>query len=288
MLWISFGIFSALLLGVYDVCRKAALQNNAVLPVLWLSTVASACPFVVLIAMGQVLQVEAVLHVLILIKAIIVASSWVLEFFALKNLEISVVAPVRASQPVFTLLGAVTLFGERLTAGRWAGILIALVSYAFFSIAGRKRGERFRVNKWIVCAFGAAIIGAGSSLYDKLLLNRIGIDPLVVQSWYTIYIAVILGVILLLFWLPRRAATTKFSWRWSIPCIGLLLAAADALYFFALREPDALIAMLAMIRRANVVISFAAGAFLFREQNIRPKAVALGGILAGVILMTIL
>ena len=287
MNWICLGIVSALLLGVYDVFRKVALRQNAVLPVLWLSTLAAALPFAILVGTGQVPAGGAHVQALILAKSFIVALSWVLEFFAMKHLPISVAVPVRASQPVFTLFGAVAIFGERLTAGRWAGLSLAIFSYFYFAFSGRRDGPRFRINVWMVCAFGAAFIGACSSLYDKFLLNRCRLNPLTVQSWYTLYIAALLSAVIVFMWFPRRARTTRFSWRWSIPCIGLCLAASDALYFHALRDPGALIAMLTTIRRANVVISFACGAFLFGETNLRPKAVALVGILAGVVVMTL-
>lgn len=287
MNWIVLGILSALLLGLYDIFRKASLNRNAVLPVLWLSTVAAAAPFVLLLAAGRISRVDGALHLLILLKAVIVATSWVLEFFALKHLQLSVAAPIRASQPFFTLLGAVTIFGERLSVGRWAGLLLTLLSYLFFSLASTRATRVRHISPWILCAMGAALVGACSSLYDKQLFHRLQIDPMAVQCWYTIYIAVLLAVIVAVFWWPRRGRTTPFRWGWGIPCIGLCLAASDTLYFHALREPEALIAMLAAIRRANVVIAFAAGMLLFQETGARRKGIALVGILAGVVLMTL-
>ena len=287
MNWIWLGIFSALLLGVYDLFRKSALTGNAVLPVLWISSASCAAPFVLLMLLGRVPAADAHVHFLLAIKAVIVASSWVLEFFALKHLPISVAAPVRASQPFFTLIGAVTFFGERLSTGRWIGVVLTLVSYFFFSIAGKREGIGFSGNRWIACAFGASLIGACSSLYDKFLLNSRALDPLVVQSWYMLYIVGLLAVILMVLWWPQRKRSTKFQWRWSIPVIGLSLAASDAMYFHALRDPAALIAMLTTIRRANVVIAFGVGAMIFGETNVRPKALALAGIVAGLVLMTL-
>lgn len=287
MSWIWLGLVSAVLLGIYDVFRKAALRDNAVMPVLWLSTLAAAAPFIVLLALGRVPPADLQVHQLLWVKALIVAASWVLEFFAMKHLAVSVAVPVRASQPVFTLFGALAIFGEQLTPGRWAGLLLAIASYFYFSLAGRARGTKPRFNPWIAFAVGAALLGAGSSLYDKFLLNRLRLDAVVVQAWCSLYILLLLSLILVAFWVPGRGRTTRFAWRWSIPCIGLFLAGADALYFRALRDPDALIAMLTTIRRANVVISFAFGAFLFRETNLRPKALALGGLLAGIALMTL-
>ena len=40
-MWIWLGLVSMFFLGVYDVCKKHALRENAVLPVLFLSNLAS-------------------------------------------------------------------------------------------------------------------------------------------------------------------------------------------------------------------------------------------------------
>ena len=42
MSWIEASLVSALFLGVYDLCIKHAIQDNAVLPVLFLSTLTGA------------------------------------------------------------------------------------------------------------------------------------------------------------------------------------------------------------------------------------------------------
>lgn len=53
----------------------------------------------------------------------------------------------------------------------------------------------------------------------------------------------------------------------------------------ALREPDAMISVVSMVRRGSVVVSFACGALLFRERNLRAKAVDLILILVGMVFL---
>ena len=231
--------------------------------------------------------VPPAVHGRIALKALIVATSWVLEFYALRHLALSVAAPVRASQPFFTLLGAVWLFDERMSVLRWGGVLMTLASYLAFSVSGVRGVRTGGKGKWILCSLGAALVGAVSSLYDKHLFNRLGLPPLAVQCWYTLYIVILLAVVLALCWRPAQEAPSRFRWRWSIPCIGICLAASDTLYFHALHEPDALVAMLAAIRRANVAIGFAAGIFWFGESGGGRRTLALAGILGGVIMMTL-
>lgn len=73
----------------------------------------------------------------------------------------------------------------------------------------------------------------------------------------------------------------KFLWRWSIPMISLFLGLADFCYFTALAQDGALIAVVSMIRRGSVVVSFAFGALLLHEKNLKSKAVDVLLILVG-------
>ncbi|MGI5862171.1 MAG: EamA family transporter, partial [Myxococcales bacterium] len=115
--WLLLALLSALFLGLYDIAKKASLDANAVLPVLFAcSLVGSALvlPAGLLswtapeLARAAGLFVEPLplrAHLLVLAKAGIVTSSWILTFFAIKHLPISIAAPVRATAPLFVLLG---------------------------------------------------------------------------------------------------------------------------------------------------------------------------------------
>ncbi len=294
MMWLGLGLISALFLGLYDVCKKASLRDNAVLPVLFLATVATALPFAGLTLLSQwlgpavlgrayVASVPWAVHGLLMLKSLIVAASWVCAYFAYKHLPITLGAPIRAAQPVLTLVGAMLIFSERFSLLSWCGMLMALGSYFALSIAGQKEGIRFARNGWVGLLLLGTGLGAVSSLYDKYLLCRY--DPMVVQAYFSLYLVVILGGVFALGWWPRRHQHTPFQWRWTIPAIGLLLAAADYCYFNALALPGSLIALLSVVRRGNVLVSFALGALIFKEKNIRHKALALTGVVVGIILI---
>jgi transporter family protein len=63
--------------------------------------------------------------------------------------------------------------------------------------------------------------------------------------------------------------------------VGVLLVIADRFYFLAVHEPDALISVVSVIRRSNVLISFAGGLFFFKERKSKLKYLAMAGILTG-------
>jgi transporter family protein len=297
MTWMLLAVLSAVFLGLYDVAKKASVQDNAVLPVLLACSASGLVlmlPLAVLslwapsLAREQGLFLPAISvtgHLLILAKAALVTLSWVLTYFALKHLPISLASPVRASAPLFTLLGAVAFFGERPSPRQLAGILVILTAYWAFSFIGRSEGIRFSRNGWVWSLFLGTLVGAVSGLYDKHLLQGARLPALAMQFWFTAYNTLIQGLIVALLWWPRRAANTPFRFRGSIVAVGALLLVADALYFRALAMPGALVSVVSTLRRTNVVLSFVVGAFLFGERNRLPKAVALAGVLAGIFLI---
>jgi bacterial/archaeal transporter family protein len=122
-MWVYLGIVSAIFLGMYDISKKHALRQNAVLPVLFLSTVFGAMVMVplVLLSRTEPLYLSARTfyvpsltwagHFHLLVKAMIVSLAWILSYFALKNLPISVASPVTAVGGI--LLGVVLILLSR-------------------------------------------------------------------------------------------------------------------------------------------------------------------------------
>ncbi len=294
-MWALFAVISAVVLGIYDIFKKLSLDKNAVIPVLFFSTLTSAIIFAPLMILsvvqpqwleGSLFYVPVIdirSHGFIFLKAIIVTASWILTFFAVKHLPLTIVSPVRATGPLWTLAGAILIFAERLTLWQWVGIVVTLLFFYLFSVAGRSEGIHFRSNKWVYFLLAGTLLGGISGLYDKFLIRHF--DRMAVQSWSTIYQVAMLLPVLLLLWYPQRAQSTPFVWRRSIPMIALFLCIADFLYFYAISYEGSLISVISALRRSGVVISFTLGALVFHEKNIRQKAWLLAGILAGVMIL---
>ena len=301
-MWLLLAFLSAALLGFYDVFKKQSLKNNAVIPVLTLNTLFSSLiflPFIVLSACrpdtleGGLFCVPVAggeVHRYIILKSVIVLSSWILGYFGMKNLPITIVGPINATRPVMVLVGALLVFGERLNLYQWIGVLMAVFSFFMLSRSGKKEGIDFRHNKWIYFIVMAAVLGAVSGLYDKYLMapvsqGGIGLDRMVVQSWYNIYQLFMMGAVLMLLWWPKRQASTPFRWDWCIILISIFLSAADFVYFYALSLDGAMISIVSMVRRGSVIVSFIFGAMVFREKNLKSKAVDLALVLIGMIFL---
>lgn len=271
-----------------------SLNGNAVIPVLFFNTLISSLiflPFILLsyttgLLDGSLFYVPVVswqVHFAVFIKAVIVLSSWIFGYFALKNLPLTISGPIKATQPVLTLVGAMLIFGERLNLYQWMGVAFAVASFYMLSSSGKKEGIRFTHNKWIYYTVISVLLGALSGLYDKHLMR--GLDVMTVQVWFNVYQCFIMSFILLFLWYPRRKETTPFEWRWSIPFISLFLCIADWVYFYALTDPDSMISIVSMIRRSNVLVTFAAGALFFHEKNLKSKVVDLVLVFIGMVFL---
>ena len=288
MAWLLLAFLSAALLGCYDSFKKQALKGNAVLPVLFLNTLFCSLIFLPLALHAPFGGWEVQRY--IILKACIVLSSWILGYIGIKYLPLTLVGPINATRPVMVLLGALLIFGERLNLYQWIGVALAILSFFLLSRSGKKEGIDFRHNRWIFCIVGAAITGALSGLYDKYLLaspqdGGVGLDKLTVQSYYNFYQCLMMGIVLLTLWYPRRQNGTPFRWVWSIPLISIFLSIADYAYFCSLHEAGALVSVVSMVRRSSVVVSFMIGAFLFHEKNLKSKAIDLFLVLLGMVFL---
>jgi uncharacterized membrane protein len=294
MHWIAASLLSALFLGCYDLGTKHAVRDNAVLPVLFFANVCSATVWCTLLAVAAhapgtlpaallVAPLTGHQHLLLLGKSALVASSWSCSYFAVKHLPVSLASPVRATGPMWTLLGAVLVLGERPSALEGLGIVITLASFLGLSIAGSREGIHFHRDKWIGFLVAGTMLGALSGLYDKFLLGRLGFSAATVQCWFSIYLA-LLFLPLALGWKLRLWQRHVFHWRWSILVVSGALLIADFVYFDALRNPDALVSLVSSLRRGSTLVAFAGGLFLFGEVNSRQKFLAVLGVLTGIVL----
>jgi drug/metabolite transporter (DMT)-like permease len=294
MSWILASLVSACFLGCYDLSIKHAVRDNAVLPVLFCSTLCSAAVWALLMA-GQALAPESfpaalavppltiAQHLQLLLKSAIVATSWLCSYFAVKHLPVSIAAPIRATGPVWTLLGALVVLRERPSGLEMLGVGVTLLSFLGLSFAGRKEGIHFHRDKWIGWLVAGTLFNAVSALYDKFLLGRAGFTASTVQAWFSVYLVVVF-LPFVVGWKLRWWQRHEFHWRWSIPLIAAALLVADFLYFDALRNPAALISLVASFRRGSTLVAFAGGIWLYRESNARQKLPAALGILAGIVL----
>ena len=297
-MWVVLAFVSALCLGFYDISKKIALRDNAVVDVLTASVLISSGLLAVPLLCSRlapeitadtffVPHLDLRGHVLTFIKSCIVLSSWVFAYIALKHLPISVVSPWQATRPMWTLIGAMLIFGERLNGWQWIGVLLAIGSILVFSIGQHNHSSfhpftRSSDNRYYIALALAILIGAASGLFDKYMMRQFHHNA--VQVYYTFYQALMMLVV----WtIHHRKNHSQISWTPWIALISIFLVISDNVYMLALQDPDSMIAVVSTIRRGGTVIGFAYGLIFLKEQDPWKKIMAMLGILAGLVCLAI-
>ncbi|MBO6169828.1 MAG: DMT family transporter [Bacteroidales bacterium] len=318
-MWLLLAVCSAILLGLYDVAKKQALRKNGTFAVLLVATAFSTLFVSPFLRIGPVED-----HLRLGLKAVLVTASWVSGMEGLKRLPLTTVSTIKGSRPVFVVLFSLILFGERLNVWQWLGIVIVLGALFMLGRTSRSDGT-VEVRKAGFVWMGLSVVtGVASALYDKHIMQ--GMEPMFVQSWTNLYITLLLGLGFLTLLAVRRGFSAKtvaargrvngrgprlqawegrakrglggetpagqqeglrITWDWTLLLVAVLITCADALYFYSLKQPDALLSVISVVRRSSVLITFVFGAIIFKEGNIRAKALNMLLMAAGVAVLLI-
>lgn len=266
------------MLGFYDVAKKQSLRRNSVLWVLFATTAMSTLLMAPFASAGPLKD-----HLLLAVKALLVSASWISGLAAMNLIPLTTLSTLKASRPVFVVLLSCIMFGERLTLWQWVGVGLVFGALLLLSKESAKEGIVFSRSRGVAYACVAVFTGVASALFDKYLLGFA--EPLFVQFWSDLYISLIMLLCLLV--QAERGKVGKFRWDWTLALIAILITGADASYFFALRADGSLLAVVSLVRRASVLVTFAVSALVFREKRIAGKSAALSLLLGGIAVLCI-
>ena len=301
-MWVVLSLISAFLLGFYDIFKKQTVVGNAIIPVLFYSTMISAVMFLPFILLSQwkpfiftggfmeKLFIEPLTlqqHLFIIGKTALILASWMFSYSAMKHLPITVVGPVNQLRPAITVILMFCVFHESLTWLQGIGVVLAIISFYFMNRSGKLEGINFRSDKWVFMLLGSAVLVALSGVYDKFLLSKESISPATIQAWYTIYDFLMMAALYLLIWLPKRKEQ-PFEWRWGFVAMALFVTVADVIYLTGLKQEAAVVVIIPLILYGvRLIVSFVYGIFGFKEQNIRSKIIPLLMVLAALVCLCI-
>lgn len=149
-MWLFLAFISAFLLGLYDVIKKISLNNNAVIPILFLNVLFCCLLFLPIIILSfffpatiqnsifYLPPVSGSAHIYLFIKATIVLSSWIFAYFSLKHLP----SPLLRYKSDTTDLNPARGFNpvrERLNSWQWLGITTAIFHSIYFPFPAKKK-----------------------------------------------------------------------------------------------------------------------------------------------------
>ena len=287
--WFFPTLLSAFALGFYDICKKHAVNKNSVMPVLFFATLSGSLLYVLILAFcGRAAQAAVCTmpqFFLVLGKSLLVSSSWICVYYAMRDLPISLASPIRASSPLWTVAGGILLFGELPGYIQVLGMISIFAGYWLFAGLGKQEGFP-PLSKSVLLIVAGTLLGASSALFDKYLLNVCRLPREMLQFYFSVDLVFILGLAYGIRKFVFRQGVS-FEWRWTIPVTGSLLIAADYIYFYAVSLPEIHISILSLVRRCSCIVTFAFGVWYFHDLNIRRKVYALALIVLGVALLAL-
>lgn len=308
-MWLVFAFVSATIVGVRDFFKKTALQRSSMLLMLCLVTVFSALLFMPFIIISRytgwldgsffyVPESTPTLHLCSLMKCVLLILCWLCSFDGIKHLPLTVSGMIAAFGPVETVLAAMLIYGESLSALQWAGVLVSTASLVSICRGGSDDCNSYLGNRHFWLMLLSTVFSAIAALWDKFAVGRpedggLGQSVMFIQSWYNIYQALFLTAALIIVRYRSNGNGTDGNDMTHMPMnvvMGILAVsvcevAADILYDAALQFPGCLVSILAMVRRGSVVVSFILGVLFLKERDIRRKAADLVMVLVGMVLL---
>ncbi|WP_143326029.1 EamA family transporter [Vandammella animalimorsus] len=283
MNWIGFGILAGVVLGLYDYWTKKAMTGNMVITIVFWSSLFGALAWLVAflpITEGtkfHILLSDTSINdqIIILLKGIMMTGSWLLAYYSVRELPMSFSGAMRASGPLWTMIGGAIVFQEFLTIFQLSIISITIAAYFFLSQLGQAEGIRIMRSGPVLMMLLATILSAMTTVYDKFIIHELGISSVTVQAWSAIHRLLLSG--LLLVWAGHNNPEIyNPKWSFWIPLVGLSWVAAEWIYFLAINDPNSNVTYLSVFRRISLVIGFLLSAILIGEKNVKQKFFVVG------------
>lgn len=296
MQWVTLGALSGLIFGLSDVATKRGLTSNSVLFVLS-GTFAFAFLFWLPVIGGMLAKGSGIdwlvgirgialsSHLAILLKSSCLAASSLLAFAAIKHLPLSIAGGIRATGPIWPLIGGILLFHEALTSSEWIGLVFVLSALTIYTVVGVRSGSSRVSTTWIAAMAGAVLLAGISLLLDKALVAGRDVDPRHVQFLSDFYRFVIVATAVWAYTKVHPEVTRGAHWHWGIAAGGIGMSLGEFVYFQALLDPQAIIGILSALRRVSVVTAFVFAVFVLKEDRIRAKSAAISLLIVGLAIL---
>jgi bacterial/archaeal transporter family protein len=291
-MWMVFGLSAGCLLGLYDFWTKKAMDGNNVIPIVFWSSLFGALAWLPAFlpaseAVGVYVDwTKTNVHqqVLILIKGLAMTLSWVFAYYSIRELPMSFSGAVRASGPLWTLIGGLIVFDEYLSPIQLASVLISVFAYYILSQIGKAEGIRMLRSWPVFMMLAATILSAMTTVYDKFIVQELGLPVYGIQAYSAVHRCILAMLVFLAISCKRRAIMPM---RWSIyvPLVGLSWVGGELIYFFAIANPAANVTYLSIFRRLSLVVGFLLSVFLIGEKNVLRKSAIITLIVASVMVL---
>ncbi len=225
-------------------------------------------------------------QLVILVKGLAMTGSWLFAYYSVRELPMSYSGVVRASGPLWTLVGGMLVFGEFLTPLQLTAVLVSVCAYFLLSRIGKSEGIVTLRNAPMAMMLVATILSAVTTVYDKYIVQNLSLPIADVQAWSAIH-RLLLAAVMLFIVSFGSASARQVRWSIWIPLTGLSWVFAEWLYFLAIADPIANVTYLSIFRRMSLVVGFVLSVLLIGEKNVHRKSLIIGLILISTITLVL-
>lgn len=303
-MWIWLVLLYGVFKGLREVCKKKALEKNTPLEVLLIYTAISF--FMVIPDAKNAFGMAPAFFPLVAIKAFVIFVAWILSFYVIKKIPISLFGVLNLSRVLFgTLLGVIVL-GENLSFWQIlgcilvsAGLLCLKIPFSSkknsslitsedntsvplekSSLAGQGEVSSSLMWLYVILAFLSCLFNAFSGMMDKILMKDITSSQL--QFWYMLFLL----FYYLIFTLITRQKidikkTLKNKWVW---ILSVLFIVADRALFIANGMEESRVTIMTLLKQSGTIITIIAGKLIFKEKNILHKLLCAFIIILGIVI----
>lgn len=289
-MWIVFACGSALFAGLTAVLAKAGIReiDSTLATALRTPVVLVAACAMVLIrgSQSQIASIDAATLGWLIASGLATGASWLCYFKALQLGEASKVAPIDKLSTVLTVLLAVLLLGESLTAIGGVGVVLMVAGTLLMldrsdavTLAPRRAGSR----GWLLYALGSAVFAALTAILGKL--GIVGVES-------NLGTAIRTAVVLVMAWamvavsgrrrplpsLPRREVMLVLA-------SGLTTGASWLCFYRALQDGPA--SVIVPIDKLSILVTVAFSVLILRERLSRRYLAGLALLTLGTLAMVL-
>lgn len=288
-MWLAFAFGSALFAGLTAILAKCGIRHTD-------STVATAIRTIVVLIFAWIMvfvtgaeagigEISGRTMLFLILSGLATGASWLCYFHALQIGNVNKVVPVDKSSIILTVILAILIFHETVSATKLIGLFA--IGVGTYLMIERKKEEKTDVphegHSWFFFALGSAVFASLTSILGKIGVT--GIDS-------NLGTAIRTGVVLVMAWVmvfvtgkQKKIHGIEKKELGFICLSGLATGGSWLCYYRALQDGPA--SLVVPIDKLSILVTIAFSFLVFHERLTRRSAIGLAAIVVGTLIMLI-
>lgn len=299
-MWVWLVLLYGIFKGLREICKKKAMEISSPLEVLLIYSLISFLMVVPDVKNAMGLPVK--FYGWIAIKSFVIFVAWLLSFYAIKKLPISLFGVLDLSRILFATFLGVTFLSEVMSPLQIVGVILVCIGLLSLKIKPKVKSSQLKkenqlleteefeksavgnakMTLYVIMAFLSCALNAISGFMDKILMKDITSSQL--QFWYMLFLV----LFYLIFAIVSRkknhidfVKTIKNKWVWFL---SILFIIADRALFIANGMEESRVTVMTLIKQSGSIVTILAGRFIFKEIGTIHKLICALIIIAGILL----